>query len=469
MTTDATFGLDDADLRAVLAAALAGGAEFADVFVERRNSRSLRLDDGRVQDLVAGLDAGAGVRVVDGTTTGYAYTNVLTREALVEAANAARAAVAGSRATTVADLTTVLPAVVHPVEKTPFVVDGPALAEMTRRAEDAGRSYDAAIRQVTVTYADVSQQLLVVNSEGHRHTEGRVRVRLATQAVAARDGDIQTAHEVRAASMGHELFDRYSPEWMGRSAAERAVQLLDAEPAPTGAMPVVLGPGSGGVLFHEACGHGMEADIVARGASVYKGRQGERIGTPVVSVVDDATLVGHWGSFSFDDEGTPAQRTVLFDGGVCTDYMTDRLRALQLGVARTGNARRQSYAELPIPRMTNTFIVPGSDDAAAIIADVERGLYCDVLGGGQVDPASGEFVFGVNLAHLIENGELTRPVRGASLVGDGPSVLAAVDAVSDDFDVRQGTCGKDGQMVPAGLGNPTLRIAKLTVGGQGNA
>jgi TldD protein len=468
MGTDPPFEIDDGDLRAVLRAALAGGAEFAELFVERRRSRGLRLDDGRIEDLVAGLDVGAGVRVVNGMQTGYAYTNVLRRDSLVDAARAAAAAVTGSHQVTVADLTTVEASVTHPVRDDPFAVDGPALADIARRAEDAARSCDPAVRQATVMYGDVSQRILLANSEGHRHTEDRVRTRIVAQAVAARDGDLQTGHEVRGASVGHELFDDYPPERIGRQAAEHAVLLLDAAPAPTGSMPVVLAPGSGGVLFHEACGHGMEADIVAREASVYRGRQGERIGTPTVSVVDDATLVGHWGSFAFDDEGTPAQRTVLFDRGVCTDYMTDRLRARQLGIARSGNARRQSYADLPIPRMTNTFIVPGDDDKDAIVADIDYGLYCDVLGGGQVDPASGDFVFGVSVAHLIENGEITTPVRGASLVGDGPSVLAAVDAVSDDFDVRQGTCGKDGQGVPAGLGNPTLRIARLTVGGPGD-
>ena len=243
--------------------------------------------------------------------------------------------------------------------------------------------------------------------------------------------------------------------------------MLDAQPAPAGELPVVLAAGSGGVLFHEACGHGMEADIVAKQASVYAGRQGEQIGTTLLTGVDDATDVGAWGSYSFDDEGTPAQRTVLFDKGVCTDYLSDRLRSAELGVPRSGNGRRQSYAHLPIPRMSNSYILPGQDDPAEIVRSVERGLYCDDLGGGQVDPASGDFVFGVSQAHLIVNGEITEAVRGANLVGDGPTVIGRITAVGDDFDVRQGVCGKDGQGVPAGLGNPTLLICRITVGGTG--
>jgi TldD protein len=211
----------------------------------------------------------------------------------------------------------------------------------------------------------------------------------------------------------------------------------------------------------------MEADIVAKEASVYAGRRGEKIGTDLLTGVDDATDPGAWGSFGFDDEGTPAQRTVLFDRGVCTDYMSDRLRSAELSIPRSGNGRRQSYAHLPIPRMSNSYILSGSDDAAEIIRSVKRGLYCDALGGGQVDPASGDFVFGVSEAHLIENGEITRAVRGANLVGDGPSVIGAIIAVASDFDVRQGICGKDGQGVPAGLGNPTLLISRITVGGTG--
>ena len=462
-----TFQLDDADVGAVLQAALSGGAEFAEVFAEQRRARTVRLDDRRVESLSSGRDRGAGIRVQRGSQTAYAYTNLLTRDALVEAARVAAAGVQGSAQTAVADLTEQVAAVTHPVTKDPFEVDGLGLVAIVREAEDAAWSESADIRQVTIIWADVGQDVYLANSEGARMTERRVRTRLVAQVVAARDGVIQTGYFGPGASVGMELLDRIPAAGVGRKAAAQAVHMLDARPAPAGELPVILAAGSGGVLFHEACGHGMEADIVAKQASVYAGRQGERIGTQLLTGVDDATDVGAWGSYSFDDEGTPAQRTVLFDKGVCTDYLSDRLRSRELEIPRSGNGRRQSYAHLPIPRMSNSYILPGADDPAEIIRSVKHGLYCDDLGGGQVDPASGDFVFGVDQAHMIENGELTYPVRGANLVGDGPTVIGNITAVASDFDVRQGICGKDGQGVPAGLGNPTLLIDRITVGGTG--
>lgn len=459
--------LDDHDLHAVLDTALGTGGQFAELYVEQRRSRSVSLDDGRVEDLVTGRDRGGGVRVIAGGRTAYAFTNLLTREALVDAARIAAAGVTGSARVQVADLRTVKPPFVHPAAKDPQTLDGPAVADIVRRIDASARDVDGAVRQVGASFGDTVQDVFLVNSEGHRHSERRVRTRLVARVVAARDDVVQTGIEAPGAAAGLELLDEHPPEDVGRSAAERAVLMLDSRPAPAEDMTVVLAPGGGGVLFHEACGHGMEADIIAKGASVYQGRQGDKIGSDLISGVDDATITNAWGSFGFDDEGTPAQRTVLFDRGVCTDYMTDRLRATELGLPRTGNARRQSYAHLPIPRMTNTYILPGEDDPAEIIRSVRRGLFCEQLGGGQVDPASGDFVFGVSVGWLIEDGELTHPVRGANLVGDGPSILARVEAVGTDFDSREGVCGKDGQGVPAGLGNPTVRIGRITVGGTG--
>ena len=469
MTADdaAPHVLDDGDVRAVLQAALSTGGDFAEVFAETRRGRSLRFDDRKVEELTSGLDRGAGIRVLRGQQTAYVFTNLLTRDALVEAARVAAAGVSGGESVQVADLTRANPPYTHPAVKDPLRADGPALAGIVTRADESARAVSGDVRQVSVLYSDARQDLFLANSEGHSFREQRVRTRLVAQVVAARDGVIQTGFEGPGGAVGHELLDDHPPEQVGRLAAERAVLMLEADPAPAGEFTVVLAPGSGGVLFHEACGHGMEADIVAKGASVYRDRRGERLGTPLLTGVDDATVAGGWGSFGFDDEGTPAQRTVLFEEGVCTDYLTDRLRATQLGIPRSGNGRRQSYAHMPIPRMTNTFILPGSDDPDDIVRGVKRGLYCDALGGGQVDPASGDFVFGVSVGHLIENGEITRPVRGANLVGDGPTVLARVDAVGTDFDFRQGICGKDGQGVPAGLGNPTVRIDRITVGGTG--
>ncbi len=459
--------LDDADVRAVLEAALSGGGEFAEVYAEDRRGRTLTLDDGKVEDLVSGRDVGAGVRVLRGRQTAYAYTNVLARDALAEAARVAAAGVRGEGHATVADLRTATPPITHPARIDPLSADGPALVELVREAEEAARAADGSVRQVTVLYADSSREVFLANSEGHRSVQHPVRTRLVAQVVAARDGVIQTGFEGPGASVGHELVEEHPPAAIGREAARQAVAMLNSIPAPAGEFPVVLGPGGGGVLFHEACGHGMEADIVAKDASVYRGRRGEQLGTPIFTGVDDATTLGGWGSFGFDDEGAAAQRTVLFERGVCTDYMSDRIRAAQLGLSSTGNGRRQSYAHVPIPRMTNSYILPGDDDPTEIVRSVKRGVYCRQLGGGQVDPASGDFVFGVTEAYLIENGELGRALRGANLVGDGPTAIGRIDALGTDFDTRQGICGKDGQGVPVAFGTPTLRIGRITVGGTG--
>ncbi|HYY78198.1 MAG TPA: TldD/PmbA family protein [Actinomycetes bacterium] len=459
--------LEDAIVRKVLGAALATGGQWAEVYAEDRLSHNIRLEDRRVEELVTGRDRGAGVRVVRGTSSAYAYTNRLDDEALLEAARVAAAALRDPPTAEVRDLRRREPAVRHPVAVDPAGVERAALAELVRRADDAARAFDPSVAQVTAGYGDVRQRVLVANSDGFSTLEDRVRTRFVVQVVAARDGVVQTGFDGPGRSQGFELLDEFPPELVAERAASRAVAMLASRPAPAGEMPVVIASGNGGVLFHESSGHGMEADLVAKEASVYHGRQGSKVGVDGFNGVDDATVVGAWGSFQFDDEGTPAQRTVLFQDGVCTDYLTDLIRARQLGQPASGNGRRQSYAEVPIPRMTNTYILAGGDDPEEIIRQTPRGLYAKSLGGGQVNPVTGEFVFGVVEGYLIENGEVTTPVRGANLVGDGPSVIAAVDALGSDFEVKEGICGKEGQAVPVGNGAPTMRIARMTVGGTG--
>jgi len=461
--------LEDAIVRKVLGAALATGGEWAEIYAEDRLSHSIRLEDRRVEELVTGRDRGAGVRVVRGTSSAYAYTNRLEQDSLLEAARVAAAALRERPVAEVRDLRMRTPAVRHPVAVDPSGIERTALADLVRRADEAARSYDPSVIQVIAGYSDTRQRVLIANSEGFTTDEDRVRTRFAVQVVAARDGVVQTGFEGPGRSSGFELLDLFPPEQVARGAASRAVAMLASRPAPAGEMPVVIAAGNGGVLFHESSGHGMEADLIAKEASVYRGKQGKRIGVPEFNGVDDATVEGGWGSFAFDDEGTPAQRTVLFEGGVCTDYLTDLIRSRQLGQPASGNGRRQSYAEVPIPRMTNTYVLPGADDPAEIIRQTPRGLYAKWLGGGQVNPVTGEFVFGVAEGYLIENGEVTTPVRGANLVGDGPSVIASVDALGSDFDVKEGICGKEGQGVPVGNGAPTMRIARMTVGGTGGS
>jgi TldD protein len=459
--------LDRSLIEEVLAAALARGGSFAELFVEERITAAIRLDDGKIEELSSGLDRGAGVRVVHGHTAAYAYSNRLDRDSLLEAAAAASASVRDGEAGRVLDLRRAQAPVIHKAEQVAADLPPERKVEWLREADDAARAVDPAVRQVVAGYGDSVQRVLIASSDGRLVEEERPRIRLAVQVVAAREGVIQTGFEGPAGLAGIEFVDQHPPREIAEKAARQAVTMLGGVGAPAGEMPVVMGPGGGGVLFHEACGHGLEADLVQKDSSIYRGKLGQTLASPLVSGVDDATVPNAWGSFSFDDEGWPAERTVLFQEGVLESYLYDRLRAERDGVRSSGNGRRQSYANLPIPRMTNTYILPGESNPDDVIGDTAKGLYAKHLGGGQVNPATGDFVFGVTEAYLIENGEITRPVRGANLVGNGIGILNAIDAVADDFETLQGTCGKEGQGVPVGNGSPTLRITRMTVGGTG--
>lgn len=448
----------------VLAAALGGGGDFAELFVEDRSSTALRLEDRRVEDVASGRDAGAGVRVVSGDRSSYAYTNLLTEEGLVETARAARAGLAGD-AGSVAALTRTEPPVVHPVRTPPHDVGAADKVEALRAADDAARSAGGEVRQVVASYADVRQKVLVASSDGLLAEDDRTRVRFVCQVVAARDGQISTGFRAPGHSGGFELLDAFPPAAIAAVAAEKAMTMLDARPSPAGEFPVVLAPGAGGVLIHEACGHGLEADTLVKNASVYANRAGERFGSERVTIVDDGGDVGAWGSVGVDDEGTPAQRTVLFDRGVLTGHLSDRLSAQKIGHPPTGNGRRQSYAHLPIVRMTNTYLLPGPDDPEEIVRSVKRGVYAASFAGGEVNPATGNFVFGMSEAYMIEDGKLTYPIKGAQLIGNGPKVLNVIEAVAADFDRWEGVCGKDGQHAPVTNGMPTVLLGTMTVGG----
>jgi len=449
----------------VLAEALSSGGRFAELFAEVRSSTSIRLDDGKIEEVVSGRDRGAGVRVFHGDAQAYAFSNRLEEDALLQAARVAAGAVrAGGRSARAVDLRRREP-YRHDVQEPVHAVPVDRKVGWLREADDAARSLDPSVRQVMGSYADGRQQILVATSEGLWAEEERPRVRLLIQVVAARDGVMQTGHEGPGGLTGAELLRRFPPAQTGERAARQAVAMLDGRPSPAGEMAVVLGPGGGGILFHEACGHGLEADHIQKDASIFRGKLGQRLASSLVMGVDDGTVPSAWGSFAVDDEGTPAHRTVLFEGGELIGYLYDRFRADRDGVQSTGNGRRQSYAHLPIPRMSNSSILSGSDRAEHIVASTKRGLYAKTLGGGQVNPATGDFVFGVSEGYLIEDGRIMSPVRGANLIGNGPQILAAIDGVADDFETRDGVCGKEGQGAPVSNGSPTIRIARMTVGG----
>ncbi len=451
----------------VLRVARRRGGSFAELFVEDTSTTSIRLDDGKVEELTTGHDRGAGVRVCRGTSYGYAYSNRLDRMALLDAAEAASAALADGEPASVLDLTERRRDPVNRVERPAALVAAGDKVAWLREVDEVARGRSPEVVQVIGVYGDSLQRKTIATSDGAWIEEERPRIRLVAQVVAARDGNIQTGFHGPAACSGVEFIDRNPPSSVAEVAARRAVTMLDSVPAPAGEMTVVLAPGMGGVLFHEAVGHPLESDAVDKEVSVYRGLVGERCSSELIDGVDDATVPNGWGSFSYDDEGTPSQRTVLFTGGVLQGWLYDRLRAEKDDAPATGNGRRQSYAHPPIPRMTNTYILNGVSDPADVLSSTERGVYVTSLGGGQVNPATGDFVFGIAEGFLLEHGRVGAPIRGANLIGRAIDTMSAVDAVANDFDTWEGVCGKDGQSAPVGSGSPTLRISRLTVGGTG--
>jgi len=457
--------LDPELVKSTIDIALQTGGEFAEIFVEDKGSMSAVLDDGRIEELTSGRDRGAGIRVVLGDVTGFAHTADLSAAGLRRAAEAAAATAKGGTATAAVAFQASSPP--EPgVAILPESVEKSRKVALLRAADDSARSVGAAITQVSARYSEGRRRILVANSKGLWADDDQVRTLFSVSCVATGDTGMQTGRETVGYTVGYELFDSYDVEDLATRAGERALTKLRARPAPSGEHAVVIKRGGGGVLFHEACGHGLEADLVRKGASVFKDRIGERVASPGVTLIDDGTMAKEWGNIAIDDEGHAAQRNVLIEDGVLTDYMWDHLRARDEKRAPSGNGRRQSYKHLPMVRMTNTFVTNGTEDPSDIIADTPRGVYVAQLGGGQVNTATGDFVFGMTEAYLIENGEITEPLREGNLIGNGPQVLNEIDALGNDFEMGSpGMCGKDGQGVPVGDGQPTLRVERLTIGG----
>jgi TldD protein len=448
----------------LLVSALASGGDFAELFCEERDGFGLAIDESRVERAQRGAERGAGVRVVSGETTYFAHVDGLAEADLERAARAAAAALRGERAEPQA-LRALDAAAPQAIEIEPGAVSAQRKADLLRACDERARSLGDEVAQVQASYAEGRRRITVASSTGRLAADERTRVRLGVQVVARRDGTVETGFETRGGHRGFELLADDAPEAVAEKAAKAALTLLDADPAPAGAMPVVVGGGFGGVLFHEMTGHGLEADHVQKGASVYAGRLGDQVAQPHLTAYDDGHLPGEWGTDGIDDEGTPTQRTPLITDGKLDSLLYDLLRARKDGVESTGNGRRESFRHLPIPRMTNTFIAPGEGTPEELIAEVEQGFYAVSFAGGQVDPTTGDFVFGVSEGYLIESGEVTRPCRGATLIGNCLDALGAIDAVADDFEMKTGFCGKEGQRVPVGTGQGHVRIGELTVGG----
>jgi TldD protein len=454
--------LDQGVVERVLARALANGGRFAEVFAERRRGQSLAIDEQRIEQVQSGAEEGAGVRVVEGNTSYFAHVDGLDPADLERAADEAAAALKGGRAEPLplqARATTPLP-----IERRPEDVSAEHKAALLRELDERARAKGAEVTQFTASYAEARREVALANSDGLFTGDDRTRVRIGAQAVARRDGTVETGAETLGGHRGFELLED-DPGQIAELAAAKALTLLDAVPAPSGSMAVVVGGGFGGVLFHEMTGHGLEADHIEKNASVYTGKLGERVAEPLLNAYDDGLLPGEWGSDAIDDEGQPTQKTQVIEDGRLISYLYDRLTAERAGVTSTGNGRRESFRHLPIPRMTNTYIAPGDATPEGMIAEVEQGFYAVSFGGGQVDPATGDFVFGVSEGYLIEGGKVTRPCRGATLIGNCLDALAAIDAVGSDFFMKSGICGKGGQKAPVGIGQGHVRLRALTVGG----
>ena len=464
--------IDQDVIERTLGTALRTGAEFAEIYAEDKRSTSVGLDDGRIEQVTSGRDLGAGIRVIKGDTTGFAHTSDLSEAGLAAAAKAAADAASrgGGGERTVA-LTAAERRIVNEVREYPETISKTAKVEILQRIDEAARSAGAEVVQVSAGYADSRKRVLVANSDGLLAHDDIARVLARISVVADGDAGMQTGYQSMGHTVGWEVFDPSNDlfvdvEELARDAARQALVKLNARPAPSGAMPVVIKNGSGGVLFHEACGHGLEADLIAKGASVYAGKIGELVASPLVTLVDDGTMAGEWGTLAIDDEGHATQRNVLIENGVLTDYMWDYLRSRKEARVPSGNGRRQSYMHLPMVRMTNTFVLDGTDEPDDIVAATDHGVYVAELGGGSVNTASGDFVFGMREAYLIEGGKITEPLREGNLIGNGPQVLRDIDLLGNDFAMgNPGTCGKDGQGVPVGDGQPTLRVKSLTIGG----
>jgi TldD protein len=465
----ARFGITRQDLEKYLGEALSQGGDYADLYFEYLVTSSIGIDESMVKSAAQGVSMGVGVRVISGERTGYAYSDDLAPEKIRKAANVAAHIASAPAKVEKFGLNAGPQHNLYPVLTAPTETAFSERVDLVKRADRAARALDPRIFQVQAVYADNLRQVLVATSEGRLSVDRQPLARLSVSALARQSGGPpQRGHAGGGGRMELDYFlKEKTPEHFAHEAAREAIAMLDAVEAPAGEMTVVLGPGWPGILLHEAVGHGLEADFNRKGVSAFSGRMGQKVASELCTVVDDGTLGSRRGSLNVDDEGQPTQRNVLIENGVLRGYLQDKLSSTLLGAAATGSGRRESYAYIPMPRMTNTFMMAGDSDPEEIVRSVPKGLYCVNFGGGQVDITSGNFVFSASESYLIEDGKLTRAVRNATLIGNGPEALKYVSMVGNDLRLDEGigTCGKDGQSVPVGVGIPTIKIDRMTVGG----
>ena len=461
-------GLDEKQLNTTLDAIMQGGIDYADLYFQISRQESWTVEDGIIREGSFSHDQGVGVRAVSGERTGFAYSDELLLPALQKAATAARAIARSGQSKALQAWQRIESAPLYPVvDPTTSITDQQKTA-MLAELDLATRSLDQRIEQVIISLSSCHDLVLVAASDGTLAADVRPLVRLNVSIILEKDGRREQGYAGGGARADLNFFlSGDKPMDYAREAVRQAAVQMEAVAAPAGPMPVVLGPGWPGILLHEAVGHGLEGDFNRKGTSAFSGRVGERVGPEECTIVDDGTMPNRRGSLAIDDEGTPGQYNVLVENGILRGYMQDKLNARLMNVAPTGNGRRESFAHMPMPRMTNTYMLAGPHVPEEIIASVDKGLYAPNFGGGQVDITSGKFVFSASEAYLIEKGKITTPVKGAMLIGDGPEALTRISMIGNDLqlDSGVGTCGKEGQSVPVGVGQPTLKIDEITVGG----
>ena len=459
--------IEDIEYKPILARAASRGGELAELFVENRVQTEIVLEAGVLERASFGIIRGAGVRLISGLRTRYAYGNsLLTNDLLALAATVSDSV---DREEKVLEMPAVFkPPIIRevsPILEPPDQVEIKTKIKLLRKAEAAARKFDKSVVQVKVRYFDLLRTIGIANSAGVAVSDQTTQTLFMVQVIAGKEGDMQVGYEPVGGTVGFELFSSEAPEEIALRAAAKAVMMLNTRKAPGGKMPVVISSSAGGTMIHEAVGHGLEADLAEQGLSVYQGQIGRQIASRLVSVADDKTIPGKRGSYRIDDEGTPSERTLLVEDGVLKNFMYDRLEGLRAGKPSTGNGRRESFRFRPIVRMSNTMILPGASTPEEIIKSVDHGMFVKKMGGGQVETVSGDFVFEVSEGYMIEKGEIAEPVRGATLVGNGPKILKDIDMVGSDLGFGIGTCGKDGQGAPVADAQPTLRIPEIIVGG----
>lgn len=453
----------------VLLAALSTGGDFAEIFMEDTYNTQIRMINGKVEEGVIGRDYGLGIRIFQGTRSVYAYTNDTTRENLMRVALEAAAALDDAPEIRSIMLARMALERFNPIILEPRQVASSDKVGIMRKANKAAFDYHEQISQVALNYWDVDQNVFIANSEGLMVDDRRVRTRLGINAVATKGNEKQSGFYGPGRHMGFELFDHIDVEEYAQEAARIAVTMVNADYAPSGKYPVIIHNEFGGVIFHEACGHGLEATSVAKGASVFSGKLGQQVASELVTAVDDGTIPNAWGSQNIDDEGNKTRRNVLIEKGILKGYMIDKLNGRRMGMEATGSSRRQSYKFAPTSRMTNTFICAGDSSFEDIISNTEYALFAKHMGGGSVNPATGEFNFSVAEGYLVRNGKIEKPVRGATLIGKGSEVLQKIDMVGSNWSTGQGMCGSLSGSIPADVGQPTIRVSEITVGGRKEA